>query len=139
MRCSIRSQPRRGATTVEFALTAPLLFMVILAAIEFSRVNMVRHTVQNASYEGCRRGIVPGASADDVRQRANAVLGTVSVHGGQVTVEPAVIASDTPQVSVTVAAPLDQNGWITSVFFSGRTVTSSLTLAREEFETVSVP
>ena len=57
---------RRGAAAVEFAMTAGLAFFFFFAALEFCRVSMMRHTVQNALYEGARIGIVPGATASDV-------------------------------------------------------------------------
>src|SRR5690606_21432947 len=76
-RCFIR--PRRGAALVEFALTAPLLFFILFASLEFARANMLRNTVEMAAYEGARRGIVPGATAEDVRDAARFPLTTIFV------------------------------------------------------------
>ncbi len=47
---------------VEFAIVAPLLFFLFFASMEFCRVAMIRHTADNAVYEGCRVGIIPGAT-----------------------------------------------------------------------------
>ncbi len=47
-----RARTRRGATTVEFAITVPILFAVVFTAFEFSRMNVIRHTAVNAAYEG---------------------------------------------------------------------------------------
>ncbi len=71
-----RNARRSGASAVEFALCAPLLFLLVFAAWEFSRANMILNTMENAAYEGCRRGIVPGASANDVRASAQAATNT---------------------------------------------------------------
>ncbi|MCA9068552.1 MAG: pilus assembly protein, partial [Planctomycetaceae bacterium] len=38
-----KTNSRPGVTVVEFALVAPLLFLVIFGAIEFSQVNMIRN------------------------------------------------------------------------------------------------
>jgi Flp pilus assembly protein TadG len=130
---------RKGATAVEFAITAPVFFMLLCGALEFSRVNMIRHTIHNAAYEGARRGIVPGASADDVRSTTASVLRTVGTSGAVVTVTPSVIEHDTPQVTVDVQVSVGQNGWIAPVFFQGSSLAHSCTLAREEYQTVSVP
>ncbi len=130
--------PRRGATVVEFALTVPVLFLFVVAAIEFSRVNMIRHSVQNAAYEACRRGIVPGATAADVHSRAEDVLAAVSAHG-DIIVEPATFTAGMTEVTVTVHAALDEHGWVAPLFFGETILTGSLTLTREKFETVSVP
>jgi Flp pilus assembly protein TadG len=35
---------RRGATAVEFALTAPVFILFLMAAFEFGWLNVVRHT-----------------------------------------------------------------------------------------------
>ncbi len=53
--------------TVEFAICFPLLLLFFFAAFEFCRANMIRQTADNAAYEGARRAIVPGATAEDAR------------------------------------------------------------------------
>ena len=65
-RRSRRARGRRGATLVEFAFVAPVFFLILLASIEFSRLNMMRHTAAHAAYEGARTALVPGATADEV-------------------------------------------------------------------------
>lgn len=124
---------------MEFALTAPLLFFFTFAAWEFSRANMILNTMENACYEGCRRGIVPGASVNDVQTSAQEVLNSAFAVNPQITVVPAVITNTTPEVTVTINVPLDDNSWVTPLFLSGRTIQSSYTLARELDETVLVP
>ena len=61
------SHDRTAAVVVEFAICAPILFLFFFASLEFSRVNMIRQSVENAVYEGARRGIVPGATAANCR------------------------------------------------------------------------
>ena len=63
------SQRRTGAVMVEFVIVAPLLFLFFFAAFEFCRVAMIRHTADNAVYEGARIGIIPGATADEAAAR----------------------------------------------------------------------
>ncbi len=134
-----RRRHRKGASLVEFALTVPILFLVMFAAIEFSRVNTIRHSVANAAYEGARRGIVPGASAADARGAALSILTAVCVREAEVKVNPSVIDADTSEITVTIDVPLNQNGWITPKFFGDDILQSSCTLAREQYDTVSVP
>ena len=55
-----RSKIRRGATAVEFAITAPIFFLFLLASFEFGWLNVIRHTADNAAYEAAR---VPRAVA----------------------------------------------------------------------------
>lgn len=135
MNARSHARRRRGALTVEFALVAPLTFLVFFASFEFSRMNMVRHTVDIAAYEGARRGIVPGATAADVTARVNQVLGQVSIGNTQVTVTPATIDNRTPQVTVHVEADMDSNGFLAAKFASGMAVEAEATMAREGFTT----
>jgi Flp pilus assembly protein TadG len=130
---------RCGAVMVEFAICSSLLFMFFFAALEFSRVNMIRQSIENAVYEGARRGIVPGATSDDCRNTALAVLNSISVNGAQVTITPSVITPSTPQVSVACSVPVNSNSWVTPLFFAGKSISGSMTLNRERFNTNSVP
>lgn len=134
-----RRAERRGAVVTEFAICAPLLFFFFFASLEFSRVNMIRQSVENAVYEGARRGIVPGATAENCRASAQAVLNSISAAGATITVTPSVITRDTPQVRVAVSVPVNNNSWVIPVFFEGRNISSSMTLNRERFETSNVP
>jgi Flp pilus assembly protein TadG len=124
---------------VEFAICVPILLLFFFAALEFSRVNMIRQTVENAIYEGCRRGIVPGATAANCRAAAQAVLNTISVQSATINVSPAVITRDTPQITVDIAIPVNNNSWVAPLFFDGKVVSNSMTLRRERTNTSSVP
>jgi Flp pilus assembly protein TadG len=130
---------RTAAVVVEFAICAPILFLFFFASLEFSRVNMIRQSVENAVYEGARRGIVPGATAANCRTSAQAVLTSISAAGATINVTPTVITKDTPEVTVAVTVPVNGNSWVFPVFFEGRSIASSMTLKRERFETSSVP
>jgi Flp pilus assembly protein TadG len=130
---------RGGTTTVEFSVCLPLVLLLFFGAIEFSRVNMLRHTLTAAAYEGARRGIVPGATADDVRTTATDVLGCAFATGYTIDVAPATITAATTEVTVTISLPIEQNSWIACMFFSGKTLSKSFTLRRERYDTAMVP
>jgi hypothetical protein len=115
------------------------LFLFFFASLEFARVNMIRQTIENAIYEGSRRGIVPGATADDCRNAAQAVLNTVSANGAQITVTPTVITPETTAVTVSVTVPINSNSWVTPFFFKDKSLSNSMTLRRERMNTSSVP
>lgn len=136
---SARRRDRTAAVVTEFAICAPILFLFFFASLEFSRVNMIRQSVENAVYEGARRGIVPGATADNCRTSAQAVLSSISATGSTITITPSVITKDTPEVTVAVTVPVANNSWVIPVFFAGKSISSSMTLQRERFETSSVP
>ncbi len=133
------AEPCTGAVVVEFAICAPLLFMFFFASLEFGRVNMIRQSIENGVYEGARRGIVPGATATDCRNSAQAVLNSISARDATINVTPSVITDDTSEVTVAIAVPVSSNSWVLPVFFAGKTISGSMTLKRERFGNSSVP
>ena len=125
---------RRGAMLVEFALVAPILFLLFFAMIEFGRFNFIRHGIDTAAYEGARSGIVPGATVNDVTASVNSILDAAFVSKSTVTVVPTVITSQTTEVTVKVEVALAENGWVIPRFFKQTTLTRTCTLAREQLD-----
>ena len=119
---------------VEFAVVAPLLFFFFFAAFEFCRVAMIRHTVDNAVYEGCRAAIIPGATAGTARNKAEEILNTLGLNGSTVTITPTAIDNRTPEVTVTINVDLDANTFVPPQFTAGETITRTLTMQREGVE-----
>ncbi len=122
---------RRGAVVVELAICAPILFLLFFASLEFCRVAMIRHTVDNAVYEGCRVGIIPGATTAEVRTETQRILATLGLRNTAIAVTPSRIERDTPSVAVRVNVPLAGNSFVPGNFFAGQQVTRELTLRRE--------
>ncbi|MBW3543222.1 MAG: pilus assembly protein [Planctomycetes bacterium] len=139
VRRHLKAPARRGAVVVEMALALPLLFLLLFAGIEFSHTNVMRSTAENAAYEGARRGIVPGATNDDVRQTVQSILNIVNVKNAAITIEPAPLLPESEYVEVTIEIPMDSNGWIAANFMKGKTLRRSCRLARERFDFTSVP
>lgn len=135
-----RQHARSGAVVTEFAFCAPLLFLFFFASLEFSRVNMIRQSVENAVYEGARRGIVPGATAQNCRDSAQAILDSISARDAQIDVTPSVITKNTAEVNVAVTIPINSNSWVFPFFFRDRTIAGDMSLRRERFDaSTSVP
>jgi Flp pilus assembly protein TadG len=111
-----RKQKRNGATVVEFAIVAPIFFLLIVSSLEFGRLNVIRHTADQAAYEAARAAMVPGATANEATQAANSMLAVVGARGAQIAVNPPVLGPDDTQINVTIDVPLSQNGWITPRF-----------------------
>lgn len=53
----------RGQALVEFALIAPMLFLLIIGIIELGRLVFFYHTINNAAREGARYAIVHGENS----------------------------------------------------------------------------
>lgn len=127
-----RSKQRWGATTVEFALTVPILFLLVFGAIEFSRAHMLQHTAEIAVTEAARQAIVPGATADDCRTTCLDELAVIGISTATVDIEPEVIEDDTAQVTVTVWVPVTAvNNLILPNWFYENTLNKSVTMQRE--------
>lgn len=122
---------RKGAVAVEMAFTLPLLFFIVFTSIEFGRMNVIRHTVDNAAYEAARRAIVPGATAQDADDVARSIMRTCGARGVAVTVNPTNIDLQTPEVTVNVSVQANENGFLAPRFFDGATLTGQSTLRRE--------
>lgn len=125
---------RTGAHLVEMALVLPLVFTFTFAVVEFSRVNMILNTIENASYEGARKGITPGATAAQVETETQRLLDILGITGETITIAPSTLSDTDTQVTVTVSVPLEQNTYAITKFFTGVTVSRSCTLNREVVE-----
>ena len=125
---------RRGATAVDFAIVSPIFFLLLITSFEVARLNVIRHTADNAAYEAARIAMVPGATAAEAVNEANRIMNIAGARGSNVTVNPATIGLNTQQITVTVDIPLGQNGWITPRFTGASTIRSQATLKAERVQ-----
>lgn len=125
---------RRGVTTVEFALVLPLALFITFGLIEFSRVNMIRNTMQNAAYEGARAAIIRGGTANKAKRAAKNILATVRIQNPRVIVTPTEITNETPEVEVEIRIKLGDNMWVTPKYFANTRMVKSFKLTRESTE-----
>ena len=125
---------RWGATAVEFAFVAPVLFAVIFAAFEFSRLAMMRSLAQSAAYEACRHSIVEGSTTDEAIEEANRVLARLGTKEAIVTINNGVaITPTTPEVHVLVEIPMEKNMFLYTSFFTDKYVSAEITLKTERY------
>jgi Flp pilus assembly protein TadG len=92
----------RGATAVEFALVAPILFAIIFGTIDLGRYAWTLSTIQNAADEAARQGGVRGYTATQAQTVAQNNLFSQSV--GDFTVAatfPAIAGVNYLQVQIT--------------------------------------
>lgn len=119
----------KAAVCIEFAFVAPIFFLIVIASIEFARVHMIQCAVENACFEGARRGIVPGATASACETTASNLLTLAGVDDFAVTVEPATLDASTKSIEVTATVPINaENGFGVSGFFKGRSLTKKISL-----------
>jgi Flp pilus assembly protein TadG len=118
---------RRGALTVEFAIVAPLIFLLFLGGLEMTSLNFVRQTAGNASYEAARKAIIPGGTIAQAQTEGLRLMNSLGVGTGAV-----VTVTQTPQqVTATISVPAANHSWGLVRFCGGLTLRQSCTLTRE--------
>jgi Flp pilus assembly protein TadG len=125
---------------VEFAVVAPLFFLLVFGMIEFGRMVMVQQIITNASREGARVAVLDGATTADVVNAVDNYMTGVSVDGAQVTIkgpngdilDPPSSAGYGEPVAVVVSVPFDQVSWLPSPMFLGGSTMSATTVMRRE-------
>lgn len=131
---AVRRRPtpaRRGAAAVEFAFSASIVFFLFLSMIEVTRFHVVRHSLDQAVYSGARVGIVPGATAAEVRTAVEDRLQSAGVVSPSITITPTVIDETTRTVTVAASADYAQNSWAMPKLFDGATIDAQITLDHE--------
>lgn len=88
---------------------------------------MVRHSMENAAYEGVRRGLVPNTTDAEVITATRSVLDVVSVKNPSIQVNNAA-----EEVSVTVTANFNDQGWFAPIIFYNKTLSSTLTMSKDK-------
>lgn len=130
------SQSRRGVATVEFAIVAPLFFLLVLGSIELGRALMVQQVLTNASRVGARDAVTLAGTSSSAVAAASSFANGASVGGVQVAVSPdASAASAGDMISVTVTVPYNNVTWIPSPWFmNGKVLTATSVMRKEGFE-----
>lgn len=131
-----RSAARRGVAAVEFALTAPLLFLLVFGMIEVGRGLMVQQLLSNAARDGARSAILEGATVETVEAGVIEYLGGSSISGVSVVVtpNPLTLAQGGDPVTVTVSVPFTSVSWLPAPqYLDGATLSASVTMRREVF------
>jgi Flp pilus assembly protein TadG len=127
---------RRGAAAVEFAVVAPIFFLVVLGMLEMGRAIMVQQILTNASREGARLAVLDGSTATTVKTSVQTYLSAASITASAATItcspEPST-ATDGTAITVTVSIPFTSVSWLPSpFFFSSSSKLSSTAIMRRE-------
>lgn len=131
-----RRNRRRGAAVTEFAIVAPIFFMMVIGFIEFGRALMVQQVLINASRVGARMASTTGATSTAVQSAVQSYASGVAVPGVTVAVtpNPATAAAGTA-IKVTTSVPFNNVSWMGSPWFlGGRTLTANSQMRKEGFE-----
>lgn len=131
---------RRGASAVEFAVVAPIFFLMLGGVIEFGQAFRIQHTLANACRRGARSAILAGATNSQVGSNVtNQCTQMLGVKATDVAVNFAVNgvsnadlsqAQKGDQINVSVSIPYSKAG----VGFFSKTFSSATLSATSIFE-----
>ncbi len=122
---------------MEFAIVAPIFFLVVLGMIEFGRMIMVQQVITNAAREGARVAVLDECTTAKVETKVDDYLKSSKIGGAKITVNPSPPSSagfDQP-VTVTVTVAFGDVSWLPAPFFlGGKTLEASAVMRRETVE-----
>jgi Flp pilus assembly protein TadG len=127
---------RRGVAATEFAIVAPVFFLMVIGFIEFGRAMMVQQVLINASRVGARQATTAGATTAQVQAAVQAYTSGVTVNGVVVTVtpDPSTAAAGTT-ITCNASVAFSSVSWMKSAWFlGGKTLKASSQMRKEGFE-----
>jgi len=122
---------RAGLAAVEFAVVAPVLFMVVFGIVDFGRAVMALDLVNNVARQGARTGALSGKTDADITAAVDTALSnsglptrssgtalTIQVNGNAATDAGLAVSDD--QITVTVAVSVGQVSWLPGQWYLSR-------------------
>lgn len=127
----------KGAAVVEFAVVLPILLAFLFGILEFGRVMMVNHTLNNAARAGARIAALPGADNSSVLDAINEELSGCGLSYDDCVFDPADVSTadrDDP-ITVTVRVNYESIGFVTGYFpmLSGKQLVGTVVMRKEGF------
>ena len=126
-------ESRRGAAMVEFALTLPLLLIIVLGTIESCSMLHLKQTLHIAAYEAARVALVPKTTNAQVTNAAQAILTDRRVQGSTISISPSSFSTApiSSYITVTVTAPSNSNFAVPLLFYRNKTITGTCSMMKE--------
>jgi Flp pilus assembly protein TadG len=117
---------------VEFAIIANVFFIMILACMEFARLNMVRNLAQDAAYYAARHVIVPGASSAEAIAEADRIMSSMLNNGYSIDVSE--VNKEVNEVAVTVSVDLSAVAFFTPYFLPETNIETVARMRTERYD-----
>ncbi|MCC6491941.1 MAG: pilus assembly protein [Pirellulales bacterium] len=129
-----RGGPRRpGVAAVEFAIVAPIFFMLVIGIIEIGRAMMVQQVLINASRVGARQAVTLSGTQTSVVSAVSTYAQGVGIPGVTVSVspDPGTAAAGQP---ITVGASISYSNvsWLPRAWFMGGKLLQATSVMRKE-------
>ena len=125
-----RRRPRKGVTSVEFALVCPAIFLIAFGMIELSRAQSITGTARTSLFVGAREASVANSNAGRVRAEMEDVLSALGISDRTITVTPESFDSAS-EVTIQIEVPFSvSNGLIFQRHLGGSAANFSATISR---------
>ena len=124
---------RRGAASVELAVTAPLLVLLILGMIEAGRGMMVQQILGDLAREGARKAAVKSMTDTEIETYVEGLAADLSLPAvdAQCSVDPST-ASSGDAITVTAKVTYNDISWLPkNRFFSDITLQSATVMSKD--------
>jgi Flp pilus assembly protein TadG len=126
------AQGRSGAATLELAVAAPLLVILVFGAIEMANAVFLKQTVNLAAYEAAKIITRPGTNQTLAETRVSEIMTARRVSNYTLSFSPTVTTATArgTQVTVTLSAPASNLSYGPLRFMTGKTVTAVVKMVR---------
>lgn len=125
---------RTGALTVEFAIVANVMFVVVFGCFELTRLSLMRSLAQDAAYFAARAAIVPGATETDATNEANRILGMMGTKGVQVKINNSLgLSQASKELRCEVTIDLKQNMMMLPILPGWKEIRAVSTMKTERY------
>lgn len=132
-----RVRQRIGAVTVEFAIVANVMFVVIFGCLELTRLSLMRNLAQDAAYFATRAAVIPGATNADATREANRILGTLGTKGVRVSINQGqALSQDTEELQLEVIIDLKENMILIPMLPGTKEIRTKATMRTERYNEV---
>jgi Flp pilus assembly protein TadG len=123
---------RKGAAIVEFAVTLPIILLIVFATIELCCCYSIQQALKVAAYQGCRVGLSSESTQEIVERQTKFVLEARKINDFSIS-----ISQDPTQLTqgefltVQVNAPTETNLPFTNWIVGSRNLSASVSMMTE--------
>ena len=123
---------RKGAAIVEFAVTLPIILLLVFATIEICTCYSLQQSLKVAAYQGCRVGLSAESTQEIVERQTRFVLDARGIKSYVISInqDPTTLSSN-DFLTVEVNAPAGSNSPMTSWVVGDRNLSGSVSMMTE--------
>ena len=128
----VRSQNRKGTSSVELAVCLPLIVLFVFGGIETVNAIFLKQGLTIAAYETVKVASSAGKTEDDGKAYGNQILSDRGFVSGVISVSPTVDET-TPRgtvIKVTATAPASENSVAPMFYYDGATIRAEVSMVR---------